>query len=377
MRRAAAIVDRSRRALTGAGVLAVALMLAVPALGQTMPPAASLPDIGAVTGRTGPAGMVPGVPPIPVPTVPPSVPADAPVFTLAPQPGGTDLRIDLRSVRTILDWRGTGFNIAAGNSVSFRDARSAGSGAIAVLNRDLSGRPSRIDGAIRSDANVAVYLINSRGILFGGGARIDVGSFLASTRDVGDRDFLDGDGRLSFGAQQGDGAIVFSGPARLRATGSAASGDAADGRGERVGDIVLLGTVFGLGRIQDAPQDPDAPQEGEVFIGAGPGGQVVIAGPTGPIIVQNRAGSPLLVAIDLPADAQADAASQPQDGLTAGALAGRNLTVSAALLGAAADEGAALFDPLTATHAHAADRGVVLTTPIATANRPWTRGETR
>ncbi|MCE1274841.1 MAG: filamentous hemagglutinin N-terminal domain-containing protein, partial [Chlorobiales bacterium] len=86
--------------------------------------------------------------------------------------------------RAILNWQT--FNIGAQAKVEFHqpDAHAA------VLNRVLTSDPSGIYGALRS--NGQVFLVNPSGIVFGKGASVNVGSLVASTMSIGDRDFLNG-----------------------------------------------------------------------------------------------------------------------------------------------------------------------------------------
>ena len=65
----------------------------------------------------------------------------------------------------------------------------------AALNRVVGGDPSNILGSLQ--ANGSIYLINPNGIVVGSGARIDAGSFLASTLDVSDAQFMAG-GAMNF-----------------------------------------------------------------------------------------------------------------------------------------------------------------------------------
>ncbi|MBE7942743.1 filamentous hemagglutinin N-terminal domain-containing protein, partial [Ramlibacter aquaticus] len=104
--------------------------------------------------------------------------------------------------RTVIPW--ASFNVAAGNSVSFKqpDASSA------VLNRVITpGTPSTIDGAI--DSNGKVYLLNPAGISFGVNSAVSVGALVASTLDMADSDFLNGVDR--FRGAPGNGAVVHQG----------------------------------------------------------------------------------------------------------------------------------------------------------------------
>src|SRR5262249_16876175 len=60
-----------------------------------------------------------------------------------------------------------------------------------ILNRVTGGRgPSEILGAI--DANGKVFLVNRDGIVFGQGATINTGGFLATTSDIANYDFMRG-----------------------------------------------------------------------------------------------------------------------------------------------------------------------------------------
>ena len=90
------------------------------------------------------------------------------------------------SNRAVINWSG-GFNIANGESFEAiqPDATSI------LLNRDASGSLSNIDGSLT--ANGRVWIINPQGIAFGSNARVNVGGLLASTLDVDDSDFMDGD----------------------------------------------------------------------------------------------------------------------------------------------------------------------------------------
>jgi len=59
-----------------------------------------------------------------------------------------------------------------------------------VLNRVIMANPSHIFGTL--NANGRVFLINPAGIIFGSQAQINTASFLASTLNISDEDFLKG-----------------------------------------------------------------------------------------------------------------------------------------------------------------------------------------
>ena len=88
----------------------------------------------------------------------------------------------LAANRTIINY--SSFNIAAGQTVRFIQP-SANS---AVLNRVLSMMPTTINGTLQS--NGIVYVVNPAGIIFGQGAIINAGQFVAAAAHMNDADFL-------------------------------------------------------------------------------------------------------------------------------------------------------------------------------------------
>ncbi|MES3021166.1 MAG: filamentous hemagglutinin N-terminal domain-containing protein, partial [Pseudomonadota bacterium] len=108
---------------------------------------------------------------------------------------------------TIINW--DAFSIEAGEITRFVQ-ESASS---AVLNRILGQDPTRILGALQS--NGRVFLINPNGIMFGAGARVDVGGLAASTLNIGNADFIAG--KHKFEAGPVAGAVVNDG--RINAAG--------------------------------------------------------------------------------------------------------------------------------------------------------------
>ena len=95
------------------------------------------------------------------------------------------------SPNAILDWQS--FSIGANNGVHFQQADASSK----VLNRVVGNDPSSILGSLSS--NGQVWLVNPNGVLFGAGARIDVGALVASTLGVRNDDFLSG--RTRFGGE--------------------------------------------------------------------------------------------------------------------------------------------------------------------------------
>jgi len=100
------------------------------------------------------------------------------------------LEIVQSSDKAVINW--DSFDIDAGETTRFvvPDAASV------TLNRDLSGDPSEIHGALQS--NGRLFLVNRSGILFGEGARVDVAGLVATTHDISTEDFAAG--RMAFDA---------------------------------------------------------------------------------------------------------------------------------------------------------------------------------
>lgn len=127
--------------------------------------------------------------------------------------GAGRLNVRQHSDRAIIDWRS--FDIGASAHARFRQP---GAGSIAV-NRVANGDPSQIMG--RLSANGRVMILNPNGVVFGRGARIDVGGIVASTGSIDRASFLAGAPMLHFG-DLGGGAVVNEGEISIRDGGLAA-----------------------------------------------------------------------------------------------------------------------------------------------------------
>jgi len=128
---------------------------------------------------------------------------------------GNQTAVSQTSDKAIINW--SGFNLNNGEQLSIVQPSTSAM----LLNRDISGRESVIDGAIT--ANGRVWIINAQGVTFGSNARVNVGGLVASTLDVGDADFLDGDNRFNLTAPIGHTSKIrtLTG-AQLASTGSIA-----------------------------------------------------------------------------------------------------------------------------------------------------------
>ncbi len=98
--------------------------------------------------------------------------------------------VQQHSDKTVINWNG--FNIEGGEVTRFKQP---GKDSIA-LNRVITNQPSRIDGLLRANGNV--WLVNQNGVTIGPGGKVRAQGFLATTSDIADNDFMDGDGRYNF-----------------------------------------------------------------------------------------------------------------------------------------------------------------------------------
>ncbi len=98
-------------------------------------------------------------------------------------PNASTLQIT-NSPGAIINWQG--FSINPGEITQFLQSSPAS----AILNRVTGTDPSQILGTLQS--NGRVFLINPNGIVFGAGAVVDVQGLIASTLDISNNDFLNG-----------------------------------------------------------------------------------------------------------------------------------------------------------------------------------------
>ena len=99
--------------------------------------------------------------------------------------GTANVVVNQSSQNAIINWQT--FNIGSGETTKIYMPNSSS----AELDRVTGGLgPSQILGSLSS--NGKVFLVNPDGILFGMGARINVGSLLATTNDIANSDFMAG-----------------------------------------------------------------------------------------------------------------------------------------------------------------------------------------
>lgn len=95
---------------------------------------------------------------------------------------GSDTIIKQNTDKAIINWNS--FDINKGENVKFNQNSSSS----IILNRVTNGLPTNIFGNISANGNV--FLINKAGILVGNGANINTHSFLVSTANINDNDFI-------------------------------------------------------------------------------------------------------------------------------------------------------------------------------------------
>ncbi len=115
---------------------------------------------------------------------------------------GSRTDIVQRSDRAVIDWRQ--FSIERNEAVYFQQP----SGSSVALNRVTGDQVSHIQGILGAQGQV--ILLNPNGILFGAGAQVNAGSFIASTSWLSSEDFMAG--RLTFTAptRRADGSCSWS-----------------------------------------------------------------------------------------------------------------------------------------------------------------------
>src|SRR5579863_2652035 len=99
-------------------------------------------------------------------------------------PGTANVVINQASQSAIINWQT--FNIGANETTKIYMPNSNS----AELDRVIGGSPTQILGTLYS--NGKVFLVNPDGILFGMGARINVGSLVATTNNITNADFMAG-----------------------------------------------------------------------------------------------------------------------------------------------------------------------------------------
>jgi filamentous hemagglutinin family protein len=110
------------------------------------------------------------------------------------------MQINQLSTRSVINWQT--FNVGKDAVVNFKQPSSSA----VTLNRVTGNTPSQILGSV--NANGQVFLVNSSGVYFGGGAHVNVGALVASTQSISDGQFISG--QYEF-VQNQSGVIINNG----------------------------------------------------------------------------------------------------------------------------------------------------------------------
>ena len=119
---------------------------------------------------------------------------------------GNTTTVQQQTQNLSLNW--SSFSIAPSETVQF--VQYLLTTAIA-LNRVIGNDPSQIYGHLQ--ANGQVFLINTNGVLFGSSARVNVGGLVASTLNLTDADFLNG--QYKFQSATADSTSPVATPANV------------------------------------------------------------------------------------------------------------------------------------------------------------------
>jgi filamentous hemagglutinin family protein len=177
---------------------------------------------------------------------------------------GATTTITQSSKRGIIDWKS--FSIGKGDAVQFDN------GAGATLNKVTGGNLSTIAGQLK--ATGSVYLINQSGVVIGPGGKVVTGrTFVASTRDTGNGQFMAGGAESFNGSSNGtvvnDGAVVSQAGSVVlvgHAVTSNGTIDAAKGTAALIaGNHILMTEASGpAGVYVAADKSGDATNDGQV-----------------------------------------------------------------------------------------------------------------
>jgi filamentous hemagglutinin family protein len=104
------------------------------------------------------------------------------------------------TVKGVVDW--STYNVGSSALVDYQQLAGASS---ITLNRVSVGNPSEIMGRIT--ANGRIFIVNPSGILFGAGSQVDTAGLVASTLDISNADFMNG----NYAFTGVDGAVINAG----------------------------------------------------------------------------------------------------------------------------------------------------------------------
>jgi len=117
---------------------------------------------------------------------------------------GNTINVQMLSSRAVINWDclDTSYN----ETLNFLKESN-----FAVLNRIINGGPTRFDGSLFAE-NGSVFIVNTRGLVFGPTAYIRASQFVGSSLDITNTDFMNG----QYAFAGGNGAVVNHGDITAR-----------------------------------------------------------------------------------------------------------------------------------------------------------------
>ena len=97
---------------------------------------------------------------------------------------GNTTNINQTTQKASINWQN--FNVGSNETVNFNQPNTNS----ITLNRVIGNEKSIIDGTL--NANGQVWILNSNGILFNSNAKVNTSGLVASTAELSDKDFQDG-----------------------------------------------------------------------------------------------------------------------------------------------------------------------------------------
>ncbi len=124
---------------------------------------------------------------------------------------GAAMQITQSTDRAIINWNG--YNIDVNELVKYIQPGVSS----VILNRVTGADPSSILGQLA--ANGRVFIVNPNGVLFGASSKVDVAGLLATTFDIKDSDFIQGNFSFSQGPLKASSYVINQGQIKVADNG--------------------------------------------------------------------------------------------------------------------------------------------------------------
>jgi filamentous hemagglutinin family protein len=111
--------------------------------------------------------------------------------------------INQTTQNAVINWNG--FDTSSNESVVFNQPNSTSN----TLNRINSGLPTNFAGSLTANGNV--FIVNSSGIVFAKGSKVDVAGLVATTLDVNNDDFMNGHNKFTLPQGSENSSVINNG----------------------------------------------------------------------------------------------------------------------------------------------------------------------